>query len=299
MKIRQILGQPELSQMPEQASPQFCLPKCRIGLEYEVENSLKYRHDRENQPLAARNLQTYFTSHNDGSLRDNGVEFVFHGPYYGTKILDATAAMEEAFRVFEFKGSYRTSMHVHMDMQDMNFPGDVEKLGGIYCVVEPFLYRFVGSNRDQCNYSLPWYVHSTPYEAYFQTINKYDLTDSRHTGSYGVAHGLRAQKGNKYSGLNFFSLGDFGTVEFRHAPVTMQRDKILTWINILMRIKKWVSEKPKAPEALITYAQKMGPELLLQEVFEEQSKDVTRMSKDVVSDFQLGLATLYQYVASI
>lgn len=298
MKVREILGLID-ERLPEQPTPKLILPKCRIGMEYEWENTQDYPIKGPTQTgdpdryKVITESRKYFQVHNDGSLRQNGNEFVFIGPYYGTKVTDSIDIMDELARVLDFTGSYRTSLHVHLDMQDVSFPKDIERFGGIYSLVEPFLYKFVGNNRDCSNYCVPWYAHPQHFETYFGVIKRYF-----HAGDAGIAYALKQAKQTKYAGLNFFSLGDFGTVEFRQAPVTMQKDKILAWVNIIMRLKKWVVEKQYTPEELITHANKMGPQLLLQEVFEEQYRDVTRMSRDILQDFHIGLATLYQFVAT-
>lgn len=304
MKVREILGQQELIEK-EQPTPLLCLAKCRIGLEYEWENTYSWRRafdeiPSDQLPEHIRRVMDYFTTHADGSLREQGCEWVFKGPYSGTKVVNAVRAMGEMSRILRFTGSYRTSLHVHLDMQDMQFPEDPTRLGALYCIAEPFLYSFVGNQRDSCNYCVPWYNHSQHFDVYLKSVgdsNASRLVAKKQASATIFAQQFKQLKQHKYSGFNFFSLGDFGTVEFRQAPVTMQDDKILTWINLLMRMKKWVMDNHVSPEEIIVKASKLGPERFLQEVFESNYYDLVRGTRDVHSHFKLGLATLYQYAA--
>lgn len=296
MKVRHLLGTAEFLEQ-EQAVPDFCLPKAAVGLEYEWENTKKWpsaEQVEEDVGLApiVKEVIKYFDFHVDGSLRVNGMEFTFKGPFSGSKILRATNAMDDCARSLGFTGSYRTSMHVHIDMQDTTFPDDVKQLGAVYCIVEPFLYQFVGNSRNTSNYCIPWYKHPQHFENFLDTI-----TRQHKDGTSTVLPYLRSHKGDKYAGLNCFALGQFGSVEYRQAPVTMQRDKILTWINLLMRIKQWTTTNPKTSVGVLDHCNRIGAYQFLQEVFKTHYADVTRLSRNIEGDVWSGLETLYQYVA--
>lgn len=298
MRVRDILGlQARYAQ--EQPSPAFCLPSCKIGLEFEWERCRNYLVALEHDSLGTAavpshiaEVQKFFNVHADGSLRNHGTEFTFNGGYSGTKILSAVNAMDECSRIMKFEGSYRTSMHVHMDMQDMVFPDDVFSLGAVYCLAEPFLYDFVGNDRDCCNYCVPWYAHPGHFEQYFKALKSPGAKGTQ------IPNVLKNSKAFKYSGLNFFSLGDFGTLEFRHAPVTMQKAQIVVWINLIMRLKKWALEnRGLTGEALISRAHQMGPEAFLTALFQEDYREAVKRTRDLKSTFKLGLTTLYYFVS--
>lgn len=297
MNVRTLLGVIERGEQ-EQPVPEFCLPKCAVGLEYEWEGCDRWPDAHNivsdyNVPQTVKDVVNYFNCHVDGSLRGSGMEFTFKGPFAGSKILRATSAMDDASRALGFTGSYRTSMHVHIDMQDTTFPTEVLSLGAVYCVVEPFLYQFVGGGRNTSNYCIPWYKHPQHFENFIDVIKR-----QHKDGSRGVLPHLQSHKGDKYAGLNCFSIGQFGTVEFRQAPVTMQRDKILTWINLIMRIKQWTCANPKKPVDILDYVNRTGTTSFLQEVFKSNYVDATRLSRNVEADSWAGLETLYQFVAA-
>lgn len=289
MKIKQILGKPALPDK-EQNCPEFCLPNCYIGMEYEWEKTAAFK--AVGMQGADSKFQDYFGVHNDGSLRNSGMEFVFNGPFAGTNLLTAIKLMDEIARKYSFVSSYRTSLHVHLDMTECNFPEDVYLLGLLYSIFEPLIYKFVGQNRDACNYCIPWYSHPQHYQVFIGAMER------KYENPKDYAQHLKNSKQYKYSGLNFFSLGDFGTLEWRQAPVDMQKDKIIQWINIIMRHKKYVLDHPKAqPDWLLTYASRQEPLELLTEVFQEQGKLLSRFTRNLRADINLGLETATHYLA--
>lgn len=301
MKVRNMLGLGEAVEQ-EQPVPDFCLPRCRIGLEYEWENTTKFiNEDAPHIPptvavgVEIAGVNKYFNAHIDHSLRVGGMEFTFKEGYSGSRLLRAVKAMGSCSRALGFTGSYRTSLHCHVDMQDTNFPQDVELLGAVYCVVEPFLYQFVGNMRNVCNYCIPWYKHPQQFEYFLGTIRKTYSPDAINHNTRMVG-ALKNGKGSKYSGLNCFSLGDFGTVEYRQAPVTMQEDRIILWINLVMRIKEWVVNHPMDLPKFVDYCNHRDPSWFIHDVFQSHYQDVVRLSRNLNSDYWNGLETLYQYV---
>lgn len=301
MKVRQLLGTQEDSEQ-EQPTPELVLPRNGIGLEYEWENTLGYPMLEEGTPLQTKistsdpkfsviaEVNKYFNVHIDGSLRIHGKEFTFKGPYRGSKIIRACTAMDDAARALFFTSGYRTSLHVHLDVGDLQYPNDLILFGAVYCVVEPFLYNFVGQGRFTNNYCTPWYKHPHHFHTFITTCRSYkDQT---------AIPAFKHNKQYKYSGLNCFSLGDFGTFEFRQAPVNMQLPKVKTWINLTMRIKQWVmiNTGTTLPRLLdrVTHS---SPEAFLTSVFQSHYNDVVRGSRNIEADYWNGIETLYQYAA--
>lgn len=296
-KVSEMLGVPSLLEQ-EQNCPEICMPKQRVGCEFEWEHAGKFVDEGLNilKYPKLTNFNKYFVTHSDGSLRHSGCEFVFNGPMAGSRILTALEIMEELSRVYGFSASYRTSLHVHLDMQDVRIPEDIDNYNVLYCIFERFLYKFVGKNRETSNYCVPWYMHPQHFQVYKKVLKNHGATDA----GVGLVSHLKNSKTFKYSGLNMFSLGDFGTIEHRQAPVDMQRDKIITWINILMRPKKWLlAHKNVQGEDIFTYLEKAGPYYFMQEVFQEQFKELWKFSKNPLRDIQEGLDTAYHYLATV
>lgn len=306
MKVRNLIGSTEDIEQ-EQSVPELCLPRNAIGIEYEWENAadrfpvgmdgppglLGKLHIPGEKLGMIQEVQKYFDAHIDGSLRQKGLEFTFKGPYVGSRIIRAIDSMDACARALEFTGSYRTSLHIHLDMRDRTFPDDVVQFGAVYCLVESFLYQFVGHQRSFCNYCIPWHKHPQQFENFLTILRTHHVSNSAH-----VVQAMKHGKGNKYSGLNCFAIGDFGTVEFRHAPVTLQRDQIIQWINIIMRIKKWCNEHPMTPSSFVEYIASRTATSVLAEIFEAQYHDVTKRSRNLDADYWNGTETLYQFVSA-
>lgn len=263
-------------------SSEMVLPDGRIGLEYEWEHCQNF----DPGAYAAIAVNPYFAQHIDGSLRNNGSEFVLREPLYGEELITAVKAMEEAARVFKFHSSYRTSMHVHLDMERASYPDQILSLAVLYAVAEPFLYKFVGHSRDLCNYCIPWYRHDQHFTLFLQGVRNVTGKSNQHV----IGH-FQKLKEYKYSGLNFFSLGDYGTVEFRQAPVGMSSVKVLEWINFIQSIKKFTQTNGFTYQKVLAYAFSKDFRTFFNEVFGPHTKSLLKYAPRPEESYHLGLKT--------
>jgi Putative amidoligase enzyme len=329
MKVGDIIGQVKCEER-EQNHPVWCLSKCLLGLEYEWEKvrinigpSFEQAVSFDDEPTPntfapgpasltkvtidnktiktspilgdlAVSLNKYFNKTQDGSLRNNGIEFVFKEGYSGSRLFNAINIMDAASRAFKFVSSVRTSMHVHLDTNTLTFPDDIYAIALLYAISEPFIYKFVGRSREGNNYCVPWYFNSQHAEVFIgnqeSAASALSSVDSDHYAA-GLRKTLINSKSYKYSGLNFFSLGDYGTLEFRHAPVNMPLDKIISWLNIIMRMKKFIMYNKIRGGKILDFAQKTGPQEFIEAVFADQAADLLRRSVRPHDDFNLGLKT--------
>lgn len=274
----------------ERPSSRFVLPDGLIGLEYEFEGVTKFTWEG----AWGQMISPYFGGHNDGSLRDNGVEFVLREPLFGESLLAAVEAMDTVSRALRFKASYRTSMHVHLDMERATYPDQILSTAILYALAEPFLYKWVGQARDLCNYCLPWYRHDQHFNLFLKGVRELE-------GGSGsqVTSKLKALKEYKYSGLNFFSLGDYGTLEFRQCPVGLEATRVIEWINLIQSMKKYALERPKESYAnFLNTAYTKGAVALLQDVFGPHFRTLTRYTARPDEAYQLGLKTASSFACS-
>lgn len=177
-----------------------------VGIEVEVENQV---HRRPSNPV--------WTITEDGSLRNGGVEFISRP----IRACDAPAALNHLFKG-DFDQQYcfspRTSVHVHLNMQDVQSEKVVDLLL-VYCLFEKSLYRFVGKGRWKNIYCTP-------------------ITESGFL--YNLAgRGIRTPW-EKYTGFNMLPLQQKGTVEFRHMHGTIDAKKLSIWIDLITRMKAYV-----------------------------------------------------------
>ena len=207
---------------PLQLKPfKFCTNDALVGIEVEVENM---------QNILAP-IQCYWSAKNDGSLRNNGVEFVSQ-PLAPTQI---QYALEHLYEVLHSNNnpdfSNRTSIHVHLNCRDLT-EDQTWNLVILYCLFEKHFYKFAGTRRLNSIFCVP---------VYRSNILKYLNQNIYH----------HAAEWSKYCGLNILPLnqnnitGCYGTIEFRHLYGTDNPQVIMTWINNILALRKMAMEMPK------------------------------------------------------
>lgn len=193
-------------------------PSLLMGLELEIENVPNW----EDMGVAG------VTSVEDGSLRNNGREFL-------TKPATFSVAYNILHRFFEKNKltadnySERTSVHVHANCQDLT----KEQLAAVcmlYQVFEKLFYAFIGEERDRNIFCIPW----------DQTLITYSTIDAV-LGAKGI-HSLKSWQ--KYTGLNLLPLFSLGTIEFRHMAGTNDLEKIAVWMNLIGSLFAYARKHP-------------------------------------------------------
>lgn len=188
-----------------------------VGIEVEVEN---------HQLSRAPNANVWMLK-GDGSLRNGGVEYVTvpiaarWAPSALADLLSSSLSTDCCF-------SPRTSIHVHLDVQDYQTE-QVMDVVLLYTMLEGLLYKFTGRGRIKNIYCVPVFDTSL-------------LKGQAIRGHMGAT----IEAWSKYSGLNLIRLRDLGTMEFRHMHGTFDVRKVSVWIRLLTK--------------MCTYAQKMGTE---------------------------------------
>ncbi len=199
----------------------WIMPHALVGIEIEVEN-IKH-------PV---NIQAYWTSKPDNSLRNNGAEFVSI-PLATKQIQPALHHLyKELYRFNKPDFSNRTSVHIHLNCRDMT-QDQIYTLFLLYCLFEKHFYKMAGVKRLNSIFCVPIYRSNVENKA----VNViYDLSANW----------------QKYCGLNLLPLvnnnlnpGGYGTIEFRHLYGTEDVDKILVWINNILALRKAAMEIPK------------------------------------------------------
>lgn len=202
-----------------------------IGLEIELEG-VKHKYITTPSP---------WRTEEDHSLKDNGFEFI-------TKPIKVMYVETELYKLKEYLADYkissRCSVHVHLNVRDLTF-SELYKLLALYMVFERSLYR-VSGDRWNNNFCVPITFFT---EQLKKTINYYEETNCFKEHWY------------KYTGLNLAPIfgGEstkIGTIEFRHMEGTMDIDKILLWINLIVSLK--VTAKKLTKEQILNYIKTMN-----------------------------------------
>lgn len=196
-----------------------------IGIELEVEGCTNYDE-----------LPSTFKPVTDGSLRNNGIEFILRQPLAGLKLENAIKNLDTFLKETSYTLSERCSTHIHVDVRDMT----KEQLINMLCLsimLEPLMFRVFGNNRTANTFCMATDMGTTNYDNIINLIACKN-TDIR-------------QRYSKYAGIGLYRLPDQGSVEYRmFSPITEYGDYIRV-IKLLHAIKD-EAMLMTSPNAIIT-----------------------------------------------
>lgn len=236
--------------------PRFVLGDARIGVEFEFEGV-------RNKELPNVPESQFWEYHKEDSLKDNGAEFVFTQPLFGKDAYSAIVWMLKHAKDNEWKTSMRTGLHVHIDARDMEHS---QLIGMIilYTLVEPVLFNWVGDNREENVHCVPYFKADDALMEAAGIIKSTNTDASR--GTQSVLG--RAEKFGRYAALNLKALADHGSIEFRHLKTTLDLNRLVTWINLIMSLKAAALKVPESTGAIVDMARQYGPTRFINFVFE-------------------------------
>lgn len=187
------------------------------GLEVEAE-----RYHPDNWTPDAKALKKFWKLDKDGSLRNNGVEFISAGAIDAGSVPDAISALYRTTRT-KWQPSVRTGIHVHANCLGRSM-ADLRKIAAYYAFAEPVLFDLAGANREENIYCVPWYRAPEEAEAVLAAI-QYIEGDNNNLGA------VRAMwaESCKYSAMYFGPLATYGTIEFRHAETFDTENQFQDW----------------------------------------------------------------------
>lgn len=194
----------------------------RIGLELELESS-------KAQPLAWVDKQSMWTVHNDGSLRQNGVEYVFANPLWGGDIDAALQLFEDSTKGTAFVDTGYGSTHVHYNVGNL-YTTEVMSIVVGWSILEDAFLTVCKPSRDGNNFAQR-----------FNVLNNLVTTLS---SSYGANKRIDRLFANvsqdywKYANLNLATIRTFGTLEFRPYHSTWDTKEIRAWIDRIINFCK-------------------------------------------------------------
>lgn len=197
----------------------YRLPRCAVGLEFELENMPMTGEMMRTCPLDWRITE-------DGSLRDNGIEMVLQRPLYGRDLTTALNQLSEWLRNFEPRTSKRTSVHVHLDVRDMSIE-QVVTMTLLYLTFERAICHYHGNQRVNNIFCLP----------YFKAPNLFHLLGDCLGNQNPDRIGDALSWTTKYCAYNLASMFRQGSVEFRHMPGCTDMERVTEWINLIFCLK--------------------------------------------------------------
>lgn len=187
---------------------------CRIGVELEVENL----------PSPPRRLR-YWETKSDGSLRNNGIEFVFRGPMGGQDAFNAITELDGVLYNSEVDLNIRCSTHVHIDARDMTVP-ELKRFILAYCYYELFLFRQSGEYRVHSNFCTPM----SKAEGMIDILSRFWYESDTSFLDYVSSNW------DKYCSINLLPLRQFGSIEIRMSEAKSRRGQMLRLCNRFLAI---------------------------------------------------------------
>lgn len=252
--------------------------KDLVGIEVEVENITG---DILNN--LTKTPAMLWTAKEDGSLRNNGIEFVTV-PIFGSSVPLVVTQLKKAFEKVNPKYSFssRTSVHIHINARTMSVEEIISTLF-VYITVERLLYRWVkrtvGVERADNIFCLP--INQTEYTKLIGNKISNIIEYLEYEGDIRSfkEYGELAHEWKKYLGINLKRSIDSGcgTIEFRHLSGTIDVKQISTWVGFLLKIKKYA--KSNSLDSIIKGIANLNSnseyENFLRSVFEELSLELS------------------------
>lgn len=176
----------------------------------------------------------------DGSLNDSGIEI--QTPPASLNKLEYYIS-ESCKRLTDsgYEATKRCGLHVHVDARD--FKNDCKKISHVlqtFYAIEDMIFSMLPPSRWDSHYCKNLF-HDYMYKDFMKSDLKklesviYKTQDSNL---------IDDKKGDRYSneryhGVNIHSLFYRGTIEFRYHSGTLDKVKILSWIDFLLHVVDW------------------------------------------------------------
>jgi hypothetical protein len=154
----------------------------------------------------------------DGSLRNNGFEYVTLTPTTRDVIVSGFKDLHEWLKFGPDPFSERTSTHVHINVASLD-EAQVKNMLMLYALFEELFFAMVKPARRHN-------IHCVP------------LTETHLPMHYHLSLRGLVERWHKYTGVNLGRIHDLGTVEFRHLHGTGDKKELDIWLHVLENLWK-------------------------------------------------------------
>lgn len=225
--------------------PSEKFPNTVFGVEIELERTTNIR------ALGA------FLPKEDGSLRNNGMEYVSL-PWPYEWLVEELNKFYKENSISEVNVSERCSVHVHLNCQQLTIP-QVHCLLKLYQVLEQVLFQWIGADRNTSIFCVP----------ISETMIHNKVIKSDPAAFLGII-----RRWQKYTAFNLIPLLSLGTVEFRHMSGQATPEKIIQWLAIIGSMYEFVLKNTN--EMFDAFLMQLNSssqyQVLIEKVFGEHSK---------------------------
>ena len=250
------------------------LCKGDVGIEIEIEGD-----DLPNVD------DKYWKTERDGSLRD-GKEYVLKAPVSLEEANSALRVLKEELIYSKPSFSFRTSVHVHLNVQDLTHK-EICSLIYLYYLLEEPLMTYCGRSRKGNRFCL--------------RLQDADgvINNLRLLFSVGVEYAIDNidQDEVRYSALNIAALPKYGSLEFRAMEGNIDVNRLNIWLLAITKLKK-AATNGLTPVDWYNRMNLLGSKKILDEVLDEIS-DVfvyPRLERDMALSASLSIDLPFMYV---
>lgn len=222
-----------------------------VGIEIELEGN-KF----------PKNLDKYWTSKADGSLRGNAIEYILIKPLsrnaYPKALEYLTNKQKEMGTTVKNTGN--AGIHIHINVQEMSMI-QVYNFICLYLMYEDLLIAFCGESREGNFFCL------RAKDAEFLLSTLTSAAKAEYWENMDAGGRVR------YASINVNALRKFGSLEFRGMRSPVDNDTIILWTEMLLKLKD-CSKKYKTPQDIIKGFSRDGQEYFTEKVFGKYAKRI-------------------------
>lgn len=223
--------------------------KGDVGLELEVEGK-RLPSQEDVSTFKSSTLGRVWTVHNDGSLRNGGLEYVLDAPCLEEEVPEMVEGLFKIFDVNKTKLDFnqRTSTHVHINVSHMK-ANHLTSFLVLWYIFEEALLNWCGETRAGNLFCLRSKDSSFIPEQW---------RDSLSSGHFKFSNDY------KYSSLNLGAFSRFGSFEFRGLRGCEEPSLVIQWSSLLMALRKEAETTLDNPPLIVERMSGEGPDSLFQ-----------------------------------
>ena len=257
-----------------------------LGL-HPVEGEYGIEIEAEGKNLEIVDTKTW-RSEDDSSLRgvfpNTRAEWVLREPILYKNVKKALAEVANLQKDATLKFSFRTSCHVHMNVQHLTYPQVLNVIYAYLLIEEPLL-NYCGDVRKGNRFCL----RARDAEGLLWSLNK--VFSGYEPDLFNFPH-----NGIRYAAINLEAIKKYGSLEFRSMRGTLDQVVLNNWVGMLNNLKKYALSKD-SPEQIHEEFRKVGCEKFLQNVVGDYVKELTypEMEKDMCPSYSITLDLPHAY----
>ncbi len=210
-------------------------------------------------------------------------EFVLKAPIPTSDVENALVELSKALPDARFKFSFRTSVHVHMNVSEFT-KEQICSIVYLYLLFEEPLINYCGQSRKANRFTLRL------------RDAEYMMENIKHMFSETSDDWYRMPDDQmRYSSMNLEAMRKYMSIEFRGMRGTMDHNVIITWVNLLNFIREYASNH--SVQEINKKFLKVGPLEMMKEVFGELVNELAYedMERDMARSYSIAIDLPYSY----